>query len=369
MRSDDLVILVPGFMGFSRVGGFYYFADRVAAALRGALEGSFGRTVPVVPACTLPADHLAARQHKLMAEIEALVGRVGEVSRIHLVGHSAGGVDAQLLTCDQPLDSDRWSSAAERIRAKIRTVVTIAAPHHGTSLADAELATFLVDPVRSYRSMPSVALPMFNFARLVAADTTRQAVLSYMATNLPESARFVAQLALHRGLIQDLSPRSMAAIRANCRCSKKPFTRCFVTAVPLMESADPFFKELRALTEAPQACVGDSTVVRAVKTLSNGIDKLIRHGGPAITFSAQTSDGVVNSARQLLEPDDADQLGGIVVGDHADVIGHYDRVDALAGNEVLNLGLFHSGAAFGDNQFFELYRRVAGAILESVRQS
>ena len=97
MRSDDLVILVPGFMGFSRVGGFYYFADRVAAALRGALEGSFGRTVPVVPACTLPADHLAARQHKLMAEIEALVGRVGEVSRIHLVGHSAGGVDAPTM--------------------------------------------------------------------------------------------------------------------------------------------------------------------------------------------------------------------------------------------------------------------------------
>ena len=40
MQTSDVVVLVPGFLGFARFGGFYYFAERVVAVLRGAL----GRT-------------------------------------------------------------------------------------------------------------------------------------------------------------------------------------------------------------------------------------------------------------------------------------------------------------------------------------
>src|SRR6266481_5802996 len=54
MQTPDVVILVPGFLGFARFGGFYYFADRLVAVLRGLLEEPLGYPVPVVPVTTHP---------------------------------------------------------------------------------------------------------------------------------------------------------------------------------------------------------------------------------------------------------------------------------------------------------------------------
>jgi hypothetical protein len=48
------------------------------------------------------------------------------------------------------------------------------------------------------------------------------------------------------------------------------------------------------------------------------------------------------------------------------VLGHYDRRDAIVGGRPYNSGLFHSGAGFGDDEFFALYRRVARAILRAI---
>jgi hypothetical protein len=39
-----------------------------------------------------------------------------------------------------------------------------------------------------------------------------------------------------------------------------------------------------------------------------------------------------------------------------------DRQDSLIEGTPYNAGLFHSGAGFGDDEFFKLYRRVAEAI-------
>ena len=89
-----------------------------------------------------------------------------------------------------------------------------------------------------------------------------------------------------------------------------------------------------------------------------------RPGEPR-TIDLAINDGIVNTARQIVEPDRR-QLGGIVVADHGDVLGHYDRCDALVGGKSLNAGLFHSGAHFGDDQFFALYERVAAAILRAI---
>src|SRR2546426_4185704 len=89
MEAPDLVLLVPGFLGFSRFGGFYYFAERVVAALRGLLEEALGHPVPVVPCTTLPTDRLAKRQVRLTETLTALCDEnLSGVQRIHLVGHS-----------------------------------------------------------------------------------------------------------------------------------------------------------------------------------------------------------------------------------------------------------------------------------------
>ena len=61
------------------------------------------------------------------------------------------------------------------------------------------------------------------------------------------------------------------------------------------------------------------------------------------------------------------ELAGIVVADHADVLGHYDRTDMFMDDAPLNLGLFHSGAGFNDNEFYALYDRVAEVLIPQMR--
>jgi hypothetical protein len=78
------------------------------------------------------------------------------------------------------------------------------------------------------------------------------------------------------------------------------------------------------------------------------------------------NDGVVNSIRQIVNAEKPEEVGGFVVADHADVLGHYDRQDALIAGRPYNAGLFHSGAGFGDDEFFALYQRVARAILKTI---
>ena len=47
MSYDNVVLLIPGFLGFGRLGNFYYFADRVSACIRGAAENAFGTPTPL----------------------------------------------------------------------------------------------------------------------------------------------------------------------------------------------------------------------------------------------------------------------------------------------------------------------------------
>ena|SRR5437667_1581862 len=78
------------------------------------------------------------------------------------------------------------------------------------------------------------------------------------------------------------------------------------------------------------------------------------------TISSTLNDGVVNTVRQIVNPGGREEVGGLVVADHAEVLGHYDRLDALIGGKSYNTGLFHSGVAFGDDEFFGLPASRAG---------
>ena len=61
------------------------------------------------------------------------IHNVGAAGPVHLVGHSTGGLDARLLTAPGVvLPGDR--EAAE-VAPQVRSLVTVATPHHGTPLA------------------------------------------------------------------------------------------------------------------------------------------------------------------------------------------------------------------------------------------
>jgi hypothetical protein len=91
---------------------------------------------------------------------------------------------------------------------------------------------------------------------------------------------------------------------------------------------------------------------------------------PPPHIDAQTNDGVVNAVRQLIAPHDASELAALVIADHFDVLGYYDRGHSIAGAQASDAttqvsGLLHSGSFFRDTEFFALYRAVADVIVEA----
>src|SRR5262249_29539328 len=371
MNTPDVVLLVPGFLGFSRFGGFYYFADRLIAVLRGLLEEAEGHPVPVVPVTTLPTDGLASRQTALLESLAAVCDKLSGVERLHLVGHSTGGVDAQLLACTRSFDGHAWTKKANAVRRKIASVVTISAPHHGTGLAESRLARWGENPLTNPSALIAEAQTILHLLSLVPRDLAAAAGMGVAAPN--DVLRFMWQIMMNRDLIDDLRPERMGAVRARLSQDPEIELTCFVTGTPPRDDelrpSDPFFVDMCRLTEGTEApspaVTGCEKLLRALVKAQP--DLVIRSETSAVPLiSATLSDGVVNSVRQLVHPDRPGEVGGCVVGDHADVLGHHDRCDALVEGTQYNAGLFHSGAGFGDDEFFALHRRVAEAVLKSI---
>jgi hypothetical protein len=129
MDHTSDVYLVPGFLGFVNLGRITYFGHlRRALAERLAALGLDARIhiVRTPPTASLPTR--AAR----LAETIARTAKRGDAP-LHLIGHSSGGLDVRLLTA--PGVALPTSVDVERFAARVRTVVTMATPHHGTPLA------------------------------------------------------------------------------------------------------------------------------------------------------------------------------------------------------------------------------------------
>lgn len=376
MQTPDVVVLVPGFLGFARLGGFYYCADRLGAVLRGLLQEALGYPVPVVPCKPLPTHALKERQGDLMAYLYRLVTeKLPGAERIHLVGHSTGGVDAQLLTCTKRLDGTEWNEELDSVRRRIKSVVTVSAPHYGTRLADSWLAYLGASRfVRPISAVPEAIKLAYHLLWLLPREAP--AIARLQLAHPRDVIAFLAQVAFHRDLIADLRPSYMERVRKEFAPEKGVSLTCFVTAVEPRDeggrTSDAFFKDMYGLTKgedgAPTAKPVEACRRLLTRLIKTQPDLVIRNGQSRMpeTIEPALNDGVVNTVRQLADPEDAAQVGGFVVADHADVLGHYDRQDSLIEGRPYNAGLFHSGAGFGDDEFFGLYRRVAQAILKTI---
>ena len=373
MQTPDVVVLVPGFLGFTHLGGFYYFADRLIAVLRGLLEEPLGYPVPVVPVTTLPTDSLGSRQGALLQSLAVICRKVSGVQRLHLIGHSTGGVDVQLLACTKSFDGHAWHQKANEVRGKITSVVTISAPHYGTCLADSWLAYWGEDPLVAWASPVSdVVRVAWHLLRLVPQE--RHAIAQLQLAHPKDIVNFLRQVAFHRELIADLRPAHMEELRAELKPEPRVTLTCFLTGTTLRRDSerpsDFFFTDMYGLTKGDgktsAAVAGCRRLVEnLVKTKLEWIIRSDRSQMPA-AIDLELNDGVVNTVRQIVNPDRPEEVGGLVVGDHADVLGHYDRLDSPVEGKFYNEGLFHSGAGFGDEEFFQLYRRVARAILKTI---
>lgn len=373
MHAPDVVVLAPGFLGFARFGGFYYFADRVVAVVRALLEEACGRPVPVVPCTTLPTNSLAERQRFLLAYLDKLCGTtLTGVERIHLIGHSTGGVDVELLARSPALDEAPWSPADAAIRERLASVVTISAPHHGTGLATSRLARFGENPLRHPTAIVPLTETLVHLIGLLPREVVAATGFAVACPN--DILRFLLQIIEHRELIGDLHPTHMTSVRQATSADLGVPVTCFVTGTAPRRDrehrSDPFFADLYEMTAAGSVELGSAAVTACARRLEDDLahrrDLVIASPSSLVPerIDLAFNDAIVNTARQLV--DARSMLGGIVVADHGDVLGHYDRRDALIEGKELNAGLFHSGASFGDDEFFTLYRRVAATILRTI---
>ncbi|HKU43475.1 MAG TPA: hypothetical protein VJR89_35175 [Polyangiales bacterium] len=386
--AEHAVFLVPGLLGFENFSTFSYFADRVVAALRAGLEHTWLGPVPVLAVPMSPIASLRERQRLL---VKTLADRLHAVEHghsplhVHLVGHSTGGVDANLLTHDRPIGGGSWAdidARAPELRERIRSVICLASPHQGASIARDPLALLL--SARDPRGLPAFLRLFAKFVASVASDFETQTVLSSALREGGKTWRFARNLFARWELLDDLQPtRDPRQLHQKRDVLRRSFVT--ITGRPVLGEAttpleDAFFRELSERAAgwttgvAQTGPLVQASVARLQRALDDDADQLVlkaRGVELPVQLDAGHNDGVVNAARQLLNPSDPDELAAIVVADHFDVIGYYDRhmfqTDEHGrehATQVLS-GLLHSGSGFRDDQFFELYRRVADVIADA----
>jgi len=382
-EPTHIVFLIPGLLGFETFAGFSYFADRASAALRAGLESRLGTAIRVVPLPVAPLDSLADRQRHLVRTMAARAAAVSphRTPAIHLIGHSTGGVDATLLTSDTPLSGKNWQDLERRAPAllnSIQSVITLASPHQGACIARDPLAEFL--RTRSLKTLPAVARFGLSVMSASSHDPSAPDFVTGLVVGKLDSLRYLRNVVKGGALIADLQPNRTPGpghFRADV------LRRSFVTVAHCPEPGvagsgypDALFRDvsLRASGFTTGSTDEGARVQASVERLRRAIDAnqvpIIRNNAACLPrqFEAWHNDGVVNSARQLFNPQLDDELAGIVIGDHYDVIGHYNRrvwTTNADGDEVamsLNAGLLHSGSAFGDEEFFTLWNAMSDVI-------
>ena len=371
------IYLVPGFFGYSRLGGLNYFM-RVTEVLKEALDRR-GIEAEVIECRTQPTGSIRSRTLRLIEEIEASGGL--EADEIHLVGHSTGGLDIRLLAT--PGVRLRKDDVGKRIADKVRSVISIATPHFGTPLA----TVFTTVPGRNlleYLASMALSTPgrlgiflgsklatavarfddRFGF-RNTALDYAVAKLLKYI-TNNPDDPiwAFLREVSTDQGAIVQLTPEGLDLFNAAV------IDRPGVDYCSIVAAAPPSgirkIAQLLAREKMPTPLV-----FRLMYALAAREHPAYPYPSPAESASPQvqeslpfelnhhTNDGVVPTLSQIYGRPIL-----TVVGDHLDVVGQFRN----AGGDRMADWL-PSGSSFTEERFRQVYEAVAGQVASMRQQS
>jgi hypothetical protein len=346
-------------LGFNRFASFSYFADRVATAIRVGVQARTERPVLVAALGTLPAAPLAQRQLALFENIENLARRVPSIERVHLVGHSTGGLDAYLAVCNVSL-----SGAFPRKRDLIRSVVTFAAPLLGTDLVKHDAIRLLAGRLRAAPGTLDLVKLAISLRKQLVNNVTADDLATGFMADPREAIRYLWELLMHRELLLELSPENVAKLLQRCgQATDRIPVCCFATWTPVDpkrgKRSATLFTRLQAMTAAGGDFEDDPSVIANIERMKKAP---IFTSGPAVDLDPHSNDGLVNTARQLVS---GARLGGVVVADHIDVVGQYNRTNPVD-NSTIVYELLTSGAGFDDEVFFALFAAISRTIAEAI---
>lgn len=367
MDRTPHVYLIPGFLGFTNLGKITYFGH-VRRILATRLAG-VGLDARIHIVHTPPTASLPSRAARIAATIAATARDVGP---LHLIGHSSGGFDARLFTA--PEVALPTSLDVERLAARVRSVVTIATPHHGTPLASffttlrGQQLLQLLSPLTIY---------MLHFGHLPLAG------LLWMGSRFVRLGDLVA----NSGLLDELFGRLLEDFTAARRRSVRAMLRDVVHDQALMLQLTPEAMEVFNASVLPRpgvrygAVVAEAARPSLCSTIAVGFDPAAqvthaiygalyqlaaatpRHLSPRLapqvaralrhayraTPSAAANDGIVPTRSQA--------WGRVVhaaIADHLDVLGHFRD----ASHDPPHVDWLVTGSCFDRTRFEALWNDV-----------
>ncbi|GEJ58658.1 esterase/lipase family protein [Anaeromyxobacter diazotrophicus] len=374
MARRHHVVLVPGFFGFANLGDFAYFAH-VRDLLGEAgpplgLEGEV-RVVHTEPTASLP------RRAALLAEaVSALLDeRDGEVT---LVGHSSGGLDARLLV--EPGVALPTSADVERCARRVRAVVTISTPHHGTPLAHlfgsllgqqllSLLSLATIHALRTGRLPLAVALRLARVLRRPGAKpqgVLDQLFLQLLADFSGARRRAVEQffdaVRCDQALVEQITPAGMDLFNTSTHARDGVRYGCVVSRgrPPGLRSLaraglDPYAQATHALYLALYRFASRTPRDRQLRLTAEQAAALrVAYGRIP---DAAANDGIVPTLSQVW----GDVIAA-VWADHHDVIGHFHQPTHVPPH----FDWVASGTGFARPHFEATWRAVAAYAAASV---
>jgi pimeloyl-ACP methyl ester carboxylesterase len=367
--------LVPGFFGFTSVGGLEYFRG-----VQTTLEkhcSDFGIHAKVHQVATLPTASIRQRAAQVL---DALVAIAAEDDRpIHIVGHSTGGLDARLaIAPTASLPSRQKFHAYDRVKS----LVTVATPHYGTPLASVIggamgkpllrlIAVVAVLALRRGRLPLALAFKAGNLwnrsNRLLGMqnsimDQLYADLLSDFSTERQQQViELIRQVSADQSLIFQLTAAGCDLLNAGTGDPEGVRYGCVVTRARPFGVGGFIANRHNVYAHTFHAAFGASYLVlsRASKQYAAPLDDvqratLTRAYGRAL--GPGDNDGIVPSLSQVWGP-----VIHAAQADHLDVIGHFGPTP----NGAQRADFISSASGFDESSFDVLWREVSRFLCEA----
>jgi hypothetical protein len=367
-RPSHALYLIPGFFGFANLGRLHYFVhvDRFLRERCAAL----GVDARVHVVRTHPTASLPARAALVVETLARTLRGPDEVA--HLIGHSTGGVDARLATAPEvalPTDVDvpRWAG-------RVRSVVGVSSPHHGTPLA-AWLTTRRGQQLLALLSVSTSYvlrfghLPLSTLLSLAAAferddaprrrgtlfsDLSQRLLADFSPTRRRAVARLLREVARDQSLLLQVTPESMDVFNSTVRVRPGVRYGSVVTrsrppglGTALAAGLGPGSQAIHAIYGAIHR-VSSTTPRAETPPLDAAQRRALRRDYGKIP-SLRANDGIVPTRSQVFG-----RVIATVRGDHLDVIGHFNDPST----EPPHFDWITTGSGFGRADFEATWKRV-----------
>lgn len=375
MAPKHRVYLVPGFFGFANLGEIVYFGHvrnlLVEELRRRGVESE------VYMVLSHPTASIRTRARDLLATIAQ--SAQDDDGPIHLIGHSTGGLDARMfVTPGVDLGDVANLPPIESFVSRVKSVVCVSTPNHGTGLATffsgifgakllGLLSLFTVYVLRYGR------VPLRYALRIAGAMVRMDNKLGWRATLVDQLfaelledfspdrraslATFLGQVSNDQSLVMQLTPEGMDLFNAGV--APRPGIRC---GSVVTQARPPSLRTRMATGFDPYAQVTHNLYaflharaqIRAPALTDAYKEGLIR--GFGVLPTAASTDGIVPTLSQPWG-----ELIAAVWADHLDVIGHFDE----PGHHPPHVDWLISATGFRRAEFTTVWQRVSDFILAS----